>query len=167
MKKLALIVMTVGCGGGGDGGIGDGCSENADLCAGETICIANRCEAAFGRIYSIADVAVSVPTTDPNGQPWDAGGGAPDLRIDILVNGTLLGSAPAVQDEFSATFAGPFNVQLVGGSSLLIAALDEDLTTDDPAFACQATPITASQLRSRTLSCNDGGSTLTFEIDPR
>src|SRR5439155_23694653 len=63
------------------------CSETADTCAGDSICIAGRCEAAFGRLYDIRAISVSVPTLDPNGYYWDLGGGAPDLYVWIYVNG--------------------------------------------------------------------------------
>lgn len=172
MKWIAALVVLAGClggDGGDDGGDGGGgtCSEIADRCTGESICIAGRCEAAFGRIYKISNVQITVPTTDPQGAAWDVGGGAPDLLLEISVNGTRVAGAPAVQDRFSASFTGPFDVTLVGGSSLVVSTLDEDITVNDPAFECRASPITADLLRSRSLSCALGGNTLSFEMAPR
>ncbi len=168
MRRIAVLVLLAGClGGDGDDGGGGTCSEIADRCAGESICLGGRCEAAFGRIYSITDVQITVPTTDPQGESWDAGGGAPDLLLQILVNGSVVASAPAVQDRFSAAFAGPFDVTLIGGSTLLLSTLDEDITVNDPAFACRADPITADMLRGRTASCTEGENDLSFRIHPR
>jgi len=131
------------------------------------VCLSGSCVAAFPRVYSIRDVSVQVPTRDPNGEAWDAGGGAPDLKLSIMINGTEVATAPAVQDQFSARFGGPFDVQLIAGSRLTLMALDEDLTADDPAYGCEANPVTAAHLRERSLACASGGSTLSFEIDPR
>jgi hypothetical protein len=167
---LVVSFVLAGCssdGAGGGAGGGGGCTEAADNCTAETICISTSCVAAFGRIYSIHDVVVHVPTTDPNGAGWDVGNGAPDLKLDISVNGTTVATAPAVPDQFMATFAGPYNVTLIAGSSLVITALDEDVTTDDTAFICEVSPVSAGQLRSRSLSCAGAGSSLSFEIDPR
>jgi hypothetical protein len=171
MKWIVALVLVAGCfdddGGGGGGGGGGSCDAFADRCAGENICIAGRCEAAFGRIYSITNVQVTVPTTDPQGAPWDVGGGAPDLLLEISVDGAKVADAPAVPDQFSATFTGPFSVTLIGGSALVVSILDEDLTVNDPAFACGADPITADQLRARALGCMQGANNLSLGIAPR
>jgi len=58
-------------------------------------------------------------------------------------------------------------VTLIASSSLALEVLDVDLTIDDPAYGCQANPITADLLRGRELSCVTGGSSLAFVIDPR
>jgi hypothetical protein len=178
MRSRAIIILVlVGCGGGGggdDGGGDDGggddsseCSEIADTCAGESICIAGACEDAFNRIYEITDVEVAVPTTDPNGEEWDVGGGAPDLLLEVSMNGSVVASAPAIADSFSATFPGPFTAQVVAGSALVLVAYDEDLTVNDYAYACQVSPLTADLLRLRLLTCTTGGSSLSFAIAPR
>jgi hypothetical protein len=64
-----------------------------------------------------------------------------------------------VQDRFSGNFAGPFAFELAGGANLEFLAYDEDVTVNDPAFGCVATPITANLLRSRELMCTGGGAT--------
>lgn len=143
------------------------CSTSPDNCNGETICIAGTCEAAFPRVYAITSVTVSVPTTNPNdgGNPWDVGGGAPDL---YLADMTCTGFTVAVQDQFSASFAGPFDVQLVAGTTLRIDVCDED-TIDPPdgAFACQEAPITAARLRTRQFGCVGNGFSMTSTITPK
>lgn len=140
-----------------------GCSALNDTCAGETICVASACVAAFPRVYQISNVQVQVPTTKPNGEPWDVGGGAPDLFLRI--DGVKVTNA--VPDSFSAAFPGPFGVSLIAGQSVRIDVIDEDLTVDDPAFACQANPVTASLLRGRTFGCSVSGMRLDARIDPR
>lgn len=171
MRTMTMLcVVLVGCGGSGGDNPGDDtaeCSESADTCAGESICVAGICEDAFDRIYEITDVEVAVPTTDPNGDAWDIGGGAPDLLLEISVDGSVIASAPAVQDSFTASYPGPFTAQLIAGSTLLVATYDEDVTVNDPAYGCQAAPITADLLRGRVLACTGGGSSLSFKIDPR
>jgi hypothetical protein len=172
MRLSGMTCITIGiaaCGGGDDGGGDDGgsCSEAVDDCSGETICIGGSCEDAFGRVYEVRSVEIMVPTTDLQGEDWDLGGGAADLLLEVMVNGTVVASAPAVQDSFSATFAGPYNVQPVAGGDLAIVVYDEDISANDLAFGCEASPLTAEHLRGRALACMSGGTTLTFEIAPR
>ena len=159
------FVVFAGCAASpADGGFG--CSETADTCPDDTICVAGGCEDAFPRVYAITDVQLSVPTTDPNGEPWDAGGGAPDLFVKISVDNTVVATTQPVQDSFAATFAGPFQVQLIAGSSLVIATLDSDLTLDDSVFDCVAAPITSDQLRGRLQSCTGNTGTMLYTIEP-
>ncbi|MBL9016740.1 MAG: hypothetical protein JNL83_21310 [Myxococcales bacterium] len=141
------------------------CTTSPDNCTGETLCVGGSCVAAFPRVYAITGVSVSVPTTNPNnGQTWDVGGGAPDL---FLGNSNGVAFSGVVADQFSATFAGPFDVQLVAGATLRIDVWDEDVTTHDAAFACQANPITAQLLRTRTFACAVNGMTMTSTIRPK
>jgi hypothetical protein len=143
------------------------CSAAADTCTGDSICIASACEAAFGRLYDVQALSVTLPTTDPDGNSWDFGGGAPDPFITISVDNVIVATTPTVDDQFSATFAGPFPIQPIGGASLLLVAYDEDLTTDELAYSCEANPLTAAQLRTRHLACASGGSMMSFTIEPR
>lgn len=107
---------------------------------------------------------VAVPTTNPsNGEAWDAGGGAPDMFLSA--NGTML--TPPVNDQFTASFAGPFDFSLIAGGSLRIDVFDEDITVDDGVLSCQETPITAQRLRTRVFSCAGGGLTFTSTIQPK
>ena len=143
------------------------CSATADLCAGDTICIAGRCEAAFGRVYDIRSIAVTLPTVDPNGYYWDFGGGAPDITVSISTDGVVRAMTATVNDQFSALFAGPYAVVPIGGGTLMLAAYDEDVTGYEFAYACAADVITAALLRARRLSCVSDGNTLKFTIEPR
>ncbi|HEY5928076.1 MAG TPA: hypothetical protein VIV11_40595, partial [Kofleriaceae bacterium] len=109
MTKLLVLVIAVGCSGSGSDAPTDvdaavdradaeaiavdapsvmdapPCSASADTCSGETICIAGTCEAAFGRLYDIRALAVTLPTTDAAGYAWDFAGGAPDIFVQISI----------------------------------------------------------------------------------
>jgi len=130
--------------------------------------VQGACVAAFPRVYRLSNISVTVPTTDPDGAAWDAAGGAPDLLVEVFVNGTSVGATAAVQDQFSAAFPGPYGVTLnAAGSSVIVTASDEDLTVNDPAFSCAANPITAAHLRARELACTVGGNSLSYRLDPQ
>lgn len=161
---LAWALAVVACGGGGGGG-GD-CSEGADSCGGDTICVDGRCEGAFGRVYEIRDIAVQVSTTNASGEAWDALGGAPDLFVQVIVDGSVVATTGVANDSFSASFGGPFRATLLAGSSLILQVVDEDVADHDSVFACQAIPVGADLLRSRSVQCSAGGTTVRFEIDP-
>ena len=139
------------------------CTESADNCSGETICMAGTCVAAFPRVYRVTNVSVSVPTTKPDGSEWDGFGGAPDM---FLSSGGVALTA-AVPNEFSASFAGPFEVALVAGQSLRVDVYDEDELADDYATGCERNPITAAVLRSRNFDCAGSGITFTSTIRPK
>ena len=142
------------------------CSQSPDNCTGETICLSGTCVAAFPRVYAITNVSVAVPTTNPNdgNASWDTGGGAPDM---YLGDETGVAITTAVQDQFSASFAGPFQVSLIGGAELRIYVWDEDLTVADYAYDCGYAAVTAAALRVRTLSCASSGITFTSTIRPQ
>ena len=167
----ALLGVLAGCGGGDDGvnpdGSNGGCSAETDTCTGDSICIAGRCEAAFGRLYDITNVQVQLPTTDSSGAAWDIGGGAPDIFVAFVINGTSTVRTPTTQDQFSTSYAGPFTVQPIGGGSFEAQVFDEDVTVDDLAFICMATPLTADLLRGRLITCNTTGYVVSLRIDPR
>lgn len=152
--------------GGGGGGGGSSCSPSADNCAGETICVNNACVAAFPRVYAITNVTHMVSTTTSTGAGWDVGNGAPDLFVTISVNNTVAATTSVVADQFSASWAGPFSVQLIAGSTLALNSYDEDLTTNDPGYQCGA-PITAALLRSRELGCTTATWSMAFRIAPQ
>lgn len=127
--------------------------------------MASACVAAFPRVYSLTNITVSVPSTNPNNNStWDVGGGAPDI---FLGNSMGVPFTTAVADSFNASFAGPFDVQLVAGATLRIDAWDEDATVDDFVMACQAMPVSASLLRARSFHCATAGMSMTSSINPK
>lgn len=177
------MVFLVACGGddggGGGGGVdaprmidapggGGGCTSSPDNCTGENVCVNSSCVAAFPRVYSVRNIRVMLPTTDPDGAGWDAGGGAPDIFVNVYV-AALVGTSPVVDNVFAATFPGPFDVSLVGGGTLTVEALDEDVTVNDVAVRCTANPITAANVRSRALACSATATTgsIAFDIAPK
>jgi len=84
------------------------------------------------------------------GATWDISGGAPDLFVTLAINGSVQATSQVVDDQFSATFAGPFAVTLsAAGSRLDLTVYDEDVTTNDLAFGCVANPLPARQVTAR------------------
>src|SRR5262245_52824672 len=70
-----------------------GCDElNPNSCSGEQICVAQRCENAFPRIYLVAIGQAHLADRNPNGACWDEPGcGAPDPLVAIFVDGMNVG----------------------------------------------------------------------------
>src|SRR5512138_2072130 len=178
-----LVGVGVGCSGGGSGTpppvdgsnnpppqdapISNTCSETADTCAGDTICVGTACVPAFPRVYTLTDMNVQLPTKDPNGGDWDLGGGAPDPYIKVTVDAKDITQTAFVSDVFTATFAGPIDVQLIAGGRLTLTVFDDDVGTDTLAFTCDANPITSALLRSRTLQCVNGNNLVKYTIKPK
>lgn len=174
MRRCVWLFVAAACGGGGDSSDGIApdssrgeCNELDDRCPAESICVGFSCVAAFPRAYNATNIKLAVPTTDPDGLAWDTGGGAPDLFVTINVNGAAAATTPVVADMFSATFVGPFQMQITAGATVRFDSFDEDVTVNDPAFACIANPITAALLRSRKLVCTSGANSMTIDVRPR
>lgn len=175
MRKLAIAVAMLLCSctddEGGAAGVdaGPACTSANDACSGETVCVAGACVAAFPRIYRIANVMHMVPTTMVDGTDWDASSGgtaAPDLFVAIRVNGATVATTAVVADSYTAMFAGPYSVELVGGSSLQLQSFDEDLADDDAAYTCGGV-MTASLLRAREIACAPGAWSMALQISPQ
>lgn len=186
MKRSFVIVWLVGigCSGGGsgtpppvdgsnpppppiDGSTTSTCSETADTCAGDTICVATACVPAFPRVYTLTNIKVQLPTTDPGGSSWDLGGGAPDPYVKVTIDGTDITMTAFANDVFTAMFAGPIDVQLIAGGRVTLTVFDDDVGTDTLAFTCDANPITSALLRSRKLQCVNGNNLVTYTIAPK
>lgn len=143
------------------------CSEEADTCPGDSICIASVCEPAFGRLYDITELAVTLSATDPDGNCWDIGCAPPDMFVTIAVDDVVTATTPVIDDQFSVTFAGPFPIEPVGGGSLSLGAYDDGFFSNTLEYICEANPVTADQLRTRHLMCSSDGNTMSFVIEPR
>lgn len=151
-----------------------------DSCSGEQICICppgttglcesgGTCSPAFGRGYRVGLVGFSLPPVRPDGMCWDDPGcGAPDPYVVVQVDGIEVGRTPAASDIYEGGWSPPavFDFRLDAGSSLRLEVYDEDLISDDGAFACNFQPISAVQLRSRQASCTGGVGTLRAVIIP-
>lgn len=175
LSFLAAAALPLGCGGGGGDTTPDAngpCATSRDSCAGDRICVAGACELAFDRLYEIGNVVVDTPRSDAHGGDWDPSGGAPDLFVAILHNGSRIGVSFTSRDTFSATFSGPFPpIFLPEGNSIAIEVWDEDASEDGGAdtrmFTCEAPTIDAAMLRQRVFRCEDGGFSVRAEINPR
>jgi hypothetical protein len=122
---------------------------------GCSICAApGVCEFAVPRRYRIAPISAQVPTTQPSGDSWDVGGGAPDLYATVSVDGVSVLAMTAVgTDSFEITWSGArADANLVAGSRIAVTLFDQDAVDDDEAFFCEWTA-TPALLRSRALAC--------------
>jgi hypothetical protein len=185
---IAVAVALYGCGGSGDddGPIcGDGfCTggENAASCpgdcqgftcspadpsdcTGETICVDGACVAAFGRVYTFSMAHVVANSLDPNGEAWDALGGAPDPFVEVELNGTVILTTSVVADVFEASFSDQADATIPAGSTLTFTAYDEDVSVNDPMISCVADQLTADFLRNGILTCTGQGPTAGTSID--
>ncbi|MCB9597536.1 MAG: hypothetical protein H6719_32760 [Sandaracinaceae bacterium] len=76
--------------------------------------------------------------------------------MTVTVDSTAVGTTMAGTDLFDVTWdpIAVFEATILAGSGVRLDVFDEDLTTNDGAFACVHDPITAERLRSRDLSCS-------------
>lgn len=167
---LAILAMAlVACGGGeGDEGRADsGPTSRADAsrnpgadaasagcdprqpsdCSGETICIGDSCESAFGRTYSVYVYNLDVASQDTEGVAWDGGGGAPDPFVNVHLNGQLILATSIDQDTFTPEFGESVDVVIPAGARLEFNAWDEDISEHDWILGCIVDPLTADYLR--------------------
>ncbi len=131
--------------------------SNPSSCGGETICINSQCVPAFGRNYVFTVTNGTFTQFDDTGVPWDAGGGLPDPFVVLTINGTAY-TSPTIDDTLTPTWNYATSpVVIPGGTTLRIDVYDEDLTVNDPGWACQANPLTADYLRGGGLACAGQG----------
>ncbi len=160
LLSLALVGFTSACGvdlrdpGGGSGGE---CSESADDCFGDDICIRGYCEPAYPRTYQLLIDEVALPTRDLNGQCWDVPCGPPDPYVVVRVDGREIGATLEATDTFEASWSDVFTFTLDYDSSLEINLYDADVDTDDQALDCSSRPIDTEVLRTRALICGSRG----------
>lgn len=132
------------------------CSCGADpfACTGETICIEPDCQNAFGRTYTVSVFSLVVKTTDPNGETWDAVGGAPDPYVTIELNDVPILTTTENQNTFEPTFSESASVVIPAGAKFRFDAWDADVADDDWIIGCEINPLTADYLRAYGPVCN-------------
>ena len=143
-------------------------------CSGETVCIANKCENAFGRNYRIKIERAVFPPKDANGDPWDgiaALPGLPDGKAKLTVNGVAF-STPVVNETLTPTwnYLTP-TVLIPAGTNLAIAVVDYDggSLVDDTGWDCVANPLAAAIIRGGGRCSGTGpmtGAYVTFQFIP-
>jgi hypothetical protein len=137
-------------------------------CSAETICIAQKCEPAFGRIYQFHDAVVTVAEHNMGGGTWDIAGGAPDPFLVIKLNDVEILHTASKGDTFSATFTNKVDHEIIAGSKLDLTIYDDDFDGPDTILHCVIDPLSAELLREGGVSCagvgNQSASSLTLPI---
>ena len=129
------------------------------------MCIDGVCASPFGHTYRISGIDVWLPSLSPDGDAWDAFGGAPDPYATVTLNGVLVLTTSYVSDVFDP---GPFpetvDVIISSATSLTINVYDDDVAADDAAFLCTWNPVTAATLTSGTVTCSGALGSLTAHL---
>jgi hypothetical protein len=101
------------------------------------------------------------------GAAWDADGSPPDPYVKILVNGVEAGRTAVMADTYTPAWGVTvITVSIPDGANVELDVEDSDAIVDDFAFNCVATPINASELRSRDAGCTGATGTLTANVFP-
>ena len=141
---------------GADAMEAQGCGPSNTICTGETICVNDACEQAFGRTYKLQVLSTLIETTDSEGMPWDISGGAPDPYVVVEINGTEVLRTDTVQDSFAPTFPKSTLQVIPAGATITATVYDADVDADDVVYICEANPITVEHLRQQALFCGAG-----------
>jgi hypothetical protein len=169
---VCAALLMAACGGedrssrGGGGGLNPNACDVFDLdaCGGENVCANSSCVPAYPRAYQITIESATVPTRDLSGECWDAGCGAPDLKVVVRLNDEILLRTATAQDVFTATFAETTTAQLTGGSRLRVTLYDEDLVEDDVVVECGSERLDGADARQRNWTCGSNGVDLTWTL---
>jgi hypothetical protein len=134
-------------------------------CAGETLCVAGGCVAAFGRAYTIVVQSAFIPQFKPDGNTWDAFGGAPDAFAVIFLNAQSLGATHAIADNFTPVWnvATP-PTPIAAGSTLRVDVYDQDVSANDGILSCSVAPLTADILHGGEVACMGSAGELRMRI---
>jgi hypothetical protein len=170
---MKLYVVTVGvaaaafaslgaCGGDGPDCGGGECQacvvSNPFDCTGDTICLDDVCQPAFGRSYVFTVTSGTFPSADSMGASWDEAGGLPDPYVELTINGTMY-RTPTITDSAAPawSYATPA-IAIAAGSAVRIGVYDDDEPTDNAAWGCLSDPLAVEYLRSGGLGCTGPGS---------
>lgn len=135
-------------------------------CSGETVCIAGTCENAFGRNYKITVVSGLFTENNANGTAWDIGGGLPDPKVTLTINGASV-STPVINNTLTPTWNFVTEPTLIpGGTILKIEVVDADVAGDDAAWSCLNNPLTADLIRAGG-RCSGVGPLAAAHVDVR
>jgi hypothetical protein len=83
-----------------------------------------------GRQYRLTINSATVPQFDSTGSSWDGFGGAPDPQVDVIVDGSVIGSTGTRQDVFTPSWStgNTFTATFQSTSVLRISLYDEDVS---------------------------------------
>lgn len=80
---------------------------------------------------------VAFPRLKPNGQPWDALGGAPDIVVAAAIRGQLVYRTGVAQDQYGVRLGAIVLDDAAREGTLTISVWDQDLSASDPAGAIE------------------------------
>lgn len=156
----ALAALVAGCS-GDDGDCADcvACpASNPFTCTGDTICIDELCQPAFGRSYVFTVVSGTLPQVDDTGAAWDEAGGLPDVFVELTIDGTVHRTSTIADSLTPAwNFATPA-VPITATTATRIGVYDDDEPTDNAAWGCTSDPLMPEYLRAGGLNCSGPGS---------
>lgn len=162
---LSLFGCDAGGGDDDDDGDGDdgGCSSNS-ACGDLQFCYSGTCEEVAGRKFFVsADRATAVSNGD-----WDTGGGAPDIFVEIYMDGKLECQTSTEDDSFEPRWGKGCAVVFDSGGELGIDMYDEDLTSNDLmlTFSASGTDELVGLVRDESVTLSTDYATLDLSITP-
>ncbi|MCK5808792.1 hypothetical protein KAH37_07400 [bacterium] len=115
----------------GDGDAGDTCNTSSD-CSGIDVCRNEKCTNPIGLSWKVAVKSVSLNTTKPSGDAWDAFSGKPDIAVVVDKNSSKLFQTAERSDTYSATWSSESAVTIISfGDTLSFCIYDVDVSSDD------------------------------------
>jgi hypothetical protein len=138
-----------------------------DECSGDQLCVAGRCEDALPGRYEIAIFGATL--FERSFEPWDDDGTAPDVRVELWVDGHLEARSEVGVDRTAVSFDPPIAREVTLGlaSTIRIDVLENDASWGDLAFRCEVEPVHAAVLRNGQLGCSSSIGSLLATIDRR
>jgi Ca2+-dependent lipid-binding protein len=88
----------------------------------------------WDRSYTITVVSATAAEGDPNGEYWDAAGGAPDLYVSIRIDDESIGVTSTQENTYSPEWYESVSARLYRTTSLVFRVFDEDLSENDHAL---------------------------------
>jgi hypothetical protein len=110
-----------------------GCTTHAQCATTTDVCVGGACATGIGKTYKITIQTVTVPSTDPQGEAWDAFGGAPDPYVCMYLDGVneAVACSATVDDVFTATVNHTFEFDLHETTKVRFLIWDEDVSDSD------------------------------------
>lgn len=152
MKLAGLVLVFIGCATNGGGGVGGG-DDVTDV-------------DVFGRAWTFTIESATITPTKADGTDWDGDGSPPDPFVKVMLDGTLIGTTPELEDTRTPTWNYSTNpVVIHAGQTLSLAAFDSDVLANDSIGAGCPIALDAAFVNAGGATCTGSQVTIQVAVD--
>lgn len=161
-----------------DGDVNNLCGTGGEACFScgmDQTCSSGLCVVDPDSLWNFVIVSYDVPTTDADGDPWDAGGGAPDVYINVTLGvdtaAPVTGATTPVKNQFTQQLSPPNGEIVISNvaaakilDSILLDVNDDDAFIDDDMISIMDSMPPEALFGGTLFQLSSGGFTIRFRV---